>query len=139
MEKIISFYGRVNADGVLEGIPKKKLTNELLQFKGKGVELIIKRRKRSRTHQQNKLYWVYCTIIGDELGYTKDEIHSILKYKFLKEQKTDENTGLVFDFIGSTAQLGVEQFMNYIESIFKFCAEELNIILPEPNSQLSLL
>ena len=50
-----------------------------------GVRVVIEIREAEnvRTNQQNKLWWSWMNIIADELGYSKQEIHDILKYKFL--------------------------------------------------------
>jgi hypothetical protein len=43
----------------------------------------IKPFKETLTDRQRKFYWVWCEVMGKDLGYTKDEMHETLKGKFL--------------------------------------------------------
>jgi hypothetical protein len=80
---------------------------------------------------------MYVTIMSNELGYTKDEMHEILKYKFLKKEKVNENTGEIFEYIGSTAKLTKGEFVDLIEDLVRWSSESLGIILPMPGEQTS--
>ena len=77
------YFGKVDESGVLHGIPKTKLKNDLKSFAGKNIEMIIRRKVKHRSYQQNRLWWLYMTMLGDEIGYTKDEMHDICKMQFL--------------------------------------------------------
>lgn len=102
---------------------------------------IIKRRKydrrkssKSRSSRQNSLYWKWVTIIGDNAGYTKDEMHNQIKRDYLINilirddsdfaelwvnlTKIDDNilTNGVVDLI-STARLTTKQFAEYLTDI----------------------
>ena len=54
-----------------------------------GVRVVIEIREAEnvRTNQQNKLWWSWMSIIADELGYGKQEIHDICKYRFLLREE----------------------------------------------------
>lgn len=45
-------------------------------------EVMIKPHRTSRTAQQNALYWKWNSFIGDELGYTKEEMHDLNRERF---------------------------------------------------------
>lgn len=45
-------------------------------------EVRIKPHRTSRSSQQNALYWMWNAFIGDELGYTKDEMHDVNRERF---------------------------------------------------------
>jgi hypothetical protein len=44
---------------------------------------VIKNIEESLTDAQRGYYWVLCGIIGNDLGYTKDEMHQTFKERFL--------------------------------------------------------
>lgn len=130
--------GNVSEQGILMGIPKTKLSQELKAFSGKAVELIIQRKSKHRSVQQNRLLWMWNKIIGDEIGCTADEAHEILKAMFLKTELVNEKTGVVYIYIRSTTELSTIEMMDYMMSIQKFANEDLQIVLPEPNDQLTI-
>jgi len=47
------------------------------------MEVVIREHKKDRSAEQNALYWQWLTIIGNELGETKEEVHEHYKDKFL--------------------------------------------------------
>lgn len=100
---------------------------------GRHVNIIIKEAEVSRSAQQNRLWWVYMTMIGEELGYTKNEMHQICKLRFLKETIVDDRTGAEIDVIGSTSKLSKKQFNKLIEELQRWAIEEFNIMLPDAN------
>lgn len=54
-------------------------------------EVIIREAKRDRSADQNALYWQWLTIIGSELGMTKDELHEQCKSRHLVPIFTRDN------------------------------------------------
>ena len=105
-------------------------------LEGKGGIMTIST-KNNRSNQQNRLWWSYMTILSNDLGYTPEEIHEICKYKFLKKAKVDEATGLIMEYLGSTAELSKSEFTELVENMTRWSAENFNIVLPTPDSQLS--
>ena len=104
---------------------------------GKRVKIDIKRYRDNRTMQQNKYYWgVVVDLLSEETGYTPEEMHEALKWKFLKKY---QKTGL--PTISSTTEVDVyEFFKNYIDKIRDWASLpkkeggfDLNI--PDPPSQ----
>ena len=101
-----------------------------------GIELTIDKVKSTRSNQQNKYYWSgVVSILSTELGYSKDEIHDLLKYKFLKR------TVIIGDseetIMKSTTELTKSEFMDFIADI-QLWAAELNINIPDPGTQIDL-
>ncbi len=134
----IYFSGKVNEQGTLEGIPRKKFADQLKHFAGKPIELIIRRKKKYRSIQQNKFLWLSYNLISDHTGFTPDELHEIFKGMFLKREKVNEKTGTLFTYTESTTALTTIEFMEYMERIVKFSAEEFGITLPMPEEQAQL-
>ena len=77
-------------------------------------------------------------IMADHTGFTSDEIHSIMKSKFLNTEKVDEKTGVIYPYIRSTTELTTIEMIDYMTSIQKFASEDLQIVLPQPNEQLTI-
>jgi hypothetical protein len=106
----------------------KSLIEFFAKNEGKEVSIDIKIYKPSRSDAQNRYYWaVVVPMLADDLGYTRDEMHEALKYKFLRE---DYDNGL--SRVGSTADLNVEEFAHYI-TVVQIFAAELGIVIPDPN------
>lgn len=93
-------------------------------------EVIIRPLKSKRTQQQNKYYWVIMGLIGDYLGYTKDEVHEFFKEEFLEAEES-----IVMDksvkVYPSTTKLNTQEFYEYIELISRFMAEQ-GFAVPPP-------
>lgn len=86
--------------------------------------------KDSRSVKQNKLYWEWVSVIGNELGYTKDETHAILRDKFLGYTETTTKFSVIKE-LRSTTKLKVKEFKDYLEQIDMFVSE-YGIMLPRP-------
>jgi hypothetical protein len=108
----------------------------LRNFEGKRIEITIDKIKSTRSQQQNRYYWGgVVKILSVELGYTSEEIHDLLKLKFLKRNiviGVEEEV-----IVKSTTELTKSEFMDYIASIQQW-ASELNIIIPDPNTQVDM-
>jgi hypothetical protein len=70
-----------------------------------------------RSNEQNSLYWEFVTGLGNQIGYSKDEMHQLLGYKFLRYEKDGH------DFIKSTTKLTTKEFSEYFEQCERFGAE----------------
>ena len=81
----------------------------LLQIDGKDFSLTIDEKKPKRSEQQNRFYWLYIRMIGDETGYTKDELHTLLSGKFLTKE-IKEIMGLPVRVKKSTTDLTKSEF-----------------------------
>jgi len=111
--------------------------HEIKRFDGKDVEIIVQKKRNVRSLQQNKLWWLYVTILSQELGYEKDEMHMICKFKFLKRERVVESTGEIIPYLESTTRLSRTEFGEVVDAIIRWAAE-MNIVLPIPNQQLEL-
>lgn len=131
-------YYSVVKDGRLQRNVSQKIANELKEFEGKRVEVRIQKLKSKRSDQQNRYWWAIVTILSHELGYTKDELHEILKFKFLKRSKADEKTGEIFEYLGSTATLNKTEFADMTSELIRWSAETFSIVLPIPGEQMDL-
>lgn len=115
---------------------------------GKPLQVDIKPFKRNRSVAQNAVYWRTITIIGNELGYSKDEMHRMVKEclllpilerddpdvdrlaSVLKAQGEEKSLATVL----STKHLTVAQFSELIQDVESF-AGDMGIGLPSPDEQ----
>lgn len=133
-----NYYSNVSEEGKLQKNVSEKIAEELKYFKRKRVEIQIKQLKSTRSSRQNRLWWLYVTILANELGYSKDEMHEICKYKFLKREKVDEKTGEVFEYIGSTTNLNKSEFADMVTDLIRWASQTFSVILPLPDEQLEI-
>ena len=97
------------------------------------VDIIIKKHVNKRTDPQNNYYWaVIVRMLSAYCGYTKDETHSALKYKFASFKPTMSSFGSELPRIESTAKMSTERFNEYIEEIKRWAAEDLSMYIPDP-------
>lgn len=90
--------------------------------------------KSRRSSRQNDYFHSCCGILGKDIGYTKDEVKSIVKMKFLKREKVDESTGEVFEYLLDTHSLNKEDFAEFMEQFIQWAAE-LGTILPSSDDE----
>jgi hypothetical protein len=81
----------------------------------------VTERKPIRNLSQNDLYWTLLEGLSDHLGYTKDELHELMKYKYLKYAK--EIAGQPVVVVPSTSDLDTAQFAELIENVLRFANE----------------
>jgi hypothetical protein len=67
-------------------IRDEKVLNNLVEFiknQDKVIECVVRDHRKKREVIQNSLYWFWITIIGHELGMTKEDVHYNLKERIL--------------------------------------------------------
>lgn len=118
---------------------KRELYNYLKQLKNTEYVVEIKEVKNNRSLNQNNYYWkCIVQVLSKELGYFNDEIHGILKTKFLSEYITIENKDNKIGVLktNSTARLNTKQFELFTEQVRIWAISELGIKLPLPNEYI---
>ena len=107
----------------------RRFNDNLNIFEGEEVEIRIKVRTNNRTNEQNSLYWKWINIMSEETGFTKEEMHELIKYKFLKRTSINNN-GIEEVKLKSTTTLTVKEFTKLMENILYWSNNTLNINLP---------
>ena len=98
-------------------------------FEGEEIEIRIKVRTNNRSNEQNSLYWKWINIMSEETGFTKEEMHELIKYKFLKRTSINNN-GVEEVKLKSTTTLTVKEFTKLMDDILYWSNNTLNINLP---------
>ena len=74
-----------------------------------------------RSAQQNNYYWAIIDLLADDLGYTNREMHDAVKNHFE---------------IKSTKVLTTKEFAKLIESIIRWAAIDLGVVIPDSKTLL---
>lgn len=125
MDRISKFLGWVQ-DGRVILDSRNLMFRAVELLEGFRVEITIKRFRAKRSQSQNGWYWSILTEWGEELGYTKDELHAALRMKFLMQH---EDTSL--PTIRSTADLTTLEFSHYLDHVIQTAAE-MGFIIEDP-------
>ena len=102
------------------------------------VLLTIERQHATRSLSQNAYYWgVVVQTLSEHTGFTPDEMHEVLKAKFLPKKLavTDGNGEIKGEFVigGTTTRLNKIQFGDYLRDIHVWASEDLRVHIPAPN------
>ncbi len=96
-------------------------------FEGKRIQLILRKYKTQRSIPENNYYWgVIIKILADYLGYTPEETHEALKWKFLRK-------GGKIETVRSTTDLTTTEAEIYYENIRIWSLTEYQVKIPLPN------
>ena len=68
-------------------------------------------------------------ILSNEIGYTKEEMHELIKYKFLRRNIVDDK-GVESVVIKSTTTLTTKEFTMLMNDLLYWSNDTLNINLP---------
>ena len=102
---------RNNMDGLITNL--QQLDKESLW------SVTVKPYKSTRSLNQNDFYWKLVAELADYFGLkSRDEMHEVLLYKLLSEEKQIKNLKVIT--IGSTSKLNVKQFNEYLEKVKDF-------------------
>lgn len=88
----------------------------------------VERVARKRSTSSNNLYWVWLCIIGDHLGYFKDEVHEICLDMFAPRKSIMERFVII-----RTSEMDQAHMAKYMDRVKMWAVHELNITLPEPD------
>ena len=117
-----------------EEADKRRLYQVLKHLKGGVYKISLQKIKDSRSLNQNKYYWaVVVAVLASELGYFKDEMHMLLRRKFLGYTKANPITGEAEVFAKSTTDLNTQEMEEYLESVRVWAISELDVYIPLPN------
>jgi hypothetical protein len=132
-------------NGKLELQNSKKFAEELKIFEGDNVLLTLEKKKRKRSNQQSRYYW---GVVIPSVKYAmeakgffinnKEQVHLLMKVKFLKAEIINVATGEVIETIGSTTRLSTIDFESYLEQIRAWSASYLDCIVALPNEQTEI-
>jgi len=142
MKNKIIHFGKVDEAGKLTlNQPKTFKLEVKATFTGKSVKLTVETISSKRSVAQNNYYYAVivprCMSGYNRLGWQLNEVetHQKLAKLFLLEIKVNQQSGEVFEYVPSTADLTWERFSEYIEQCINYGAMELDEIIPYPDEK----
>ena len=81
-------------------------------------EINVKEYDHQRSIQQNRKYWKLVGELGSFLGYNTEEIHQMMKYKYLSYKQ--ELLGDEVVVVPSTSNLSIKEFIDYLSHVEGF-------------------
>lgn len=131
----------VVADGQLRIRGQAAWTAALRRLRDGEVRVTVARQQATRSGQQNRWYWgVIVELLSEHTGYSPDEIHEVLKAKFLPKRLAiaDGNGEIRGEFVigGTTTRLTRVEFGEFCEAVRRWAAEELHVVIPDPEGGL---
>lgn len=121
-------FGKI-INGKLTLNNERSFKDKLIEFEGKEVEIRIKVRTNNRSKEQNSLYWKWINILSNETGFQVEEMHELVKYKFLQRNVVN-NDGVEELILKSTTTLTVSEFNKFMNDVLYWSNDTLNINLP---------
>ena len=101
----------------------------------KVFDVSVRLHREKRSNPQNAWYWTIVGLVAKETGNDKETIHKFFAKKFLGYD-VKEIGGEKIAVIKSTTSLGTDEFSEFLYEVEGFCANDLGIILPDPNSPI---
>ena len=92
-----------------------------------GATVEISQKRKTRSKWQNGWFHAVVKEVSEFTGYELDETKELLKRKGGLAYKKNGHT-----FTRSTSELDVKEFSEFMERIIRVCAQELDLILPDP-------
>ena len=123
----------MNKSFKLDSENKRELAVSYLKSVSLTMPLVveIKPYKRNRSAAQNKLMWMWFQVIGDDLGYTQDEVYNEMSELYLPMIAMRRFDGEEQQVRLTTSKLKVHEFREFLNNIDLFAAG-MGIILPKP-------
>lgn len=78
--------------------------------------------KPKRSTLANRYYWEILSQAGEQSGHTKDELHALMRWKFLGAKQT-EVMGNMFNLLPTTTDLNTKEFSDYVKSVEAYILE----------------
>lgn len=103
----------------------------VMGFADAKVRLVLEKIRGVRTKKQNAYYWgVVLELIAEHTGYLAEEVHEVMKSKFLRQKKVWR--GGEITVLRSTSELTSDEFGEYIEQV-RAEGAEMQIEIPDPD------
>lgn len=130
----MKFVVEVDETGHLPELIRQRIAAVLNGFRGKAIDVEIKRHRDKRSLDQNA-YWhaVPVDLLAEHCGYTHDQMH----YALLGEWGgyIDGPNGQPVPRIASSSKLTTDEFSKLIEWVLTWGPSEMGVIIPAPNEE----
>lgn len=144
MSRKIEHIGEVK-NGKLQLDNKDIFKEDLQQFEGNVVEVIVKGRRNTRSLRMNRYYWgVVIRLVQKQFNedntfgkrVDSEFVHDFFKYKFLGTKKILGPDKQLVEVLDTTTDTDNKEFIAFFESIIAWCAEFLHLEIPYPHEEI---
>lgn len=119
----------LNKSGTFPRTVLVQVVKYMHKCKGKLCTIEFKFVRATRSVVQNAYYWsVVIKYISEETGFTPEEIHELLKYKFGKRKEIFGE-----EIIVSTTEYDTIEFEAYLSGVRNWSSNFLSCYIPLPN------
>lgn len=126
----VLFYGRVLPGGLLVIDKPKEYAQHVRSFRGRFVEVLIRKRRAKRSSQANRYYFgVVVKLLAEHCGYDVQEMHEALAFRFLRIEDCPI-TGAPRR--KHTPETDSTEFSEYVNHCIRL-ASELGVVIPDAN------
>ncbi len=145
----LTFAGKVDETGEIH-LPKTMRKQIAAAFRGKNIEVTVKRRAAKHSDAQRG-YYRACVLPALIHGFNDtgqqmqpdnrehlDLMHQFCKDKFLKGREVFTKTGEAVYLPATTSNLSKDEFGRYLDYIAEWAAEYLHISIPGPGEQIEI-
>lgn len=108
----------------------KSLSVVLNMIKNGEYRIVVESVKRQRSLPQNRLLWMWLTILEEQTGQDKESLKDYFATIFLQDE-IDIN-GRIRTVVRGTSKLSKEEMTIFLDKISIWCSENLGITLPSP-------
>lgn len=120
-------------NGKVEYHDKDLLLEDMRNYEGREAYIVVKPYRKTRSDNQNRYYWgVVIKLLCDELGYSDEEMHEVLKQRFLMREKV-QVAGVEYAIYGNTSSLSTTDFEDFLSKVRAWASIDLGVFIPEPN------
>ncbi len=81
------------------------------------MELVYRKHKRNRSHEQNSRYWAFMQMAAVSLGISAEDLHVEAKCHHLGYKEIALPDGRIAIVANSTAKLSVQEFTDYVDQV----------------------
>lgn len=134
MKKLDSFIftGSLIAGKIIPKNPRY-VRGMLATYADTEIRVVVERRKRSRSREQNNYYWgVVLPEIATHTGHSAEELHEIFKAKYLSRKVLWRGGDIKIP--SSTTDLSTNEFAEFLQNVI-LEAGELGIEIPEADKE----
>lgn len=128
----------IKREGVIKNHDEmiKGLTMRLAMLKNGDYRIVIESVKHQRSLPQNRLLWLWLTLLEEETGNNKEDLKDFFASIFLRQEV--EAFGKTRTIVRGTSSLSVEEMTRFLEQMALWCVENLGITLPSPEDLQAL-
>lgn len=132
------FYAHIDDQGRIHMDAPEVFKQAARALAGKPAQLTLGPVSKRRSDRQVRWYWgQVLELMSAHTGHTPDELHEYCKARFIPKRLAicDGNGVVVDDRVigGSTTKLNTGEMADYCEAIRQFAAEELSLVIPDPD------